>query len=253
MPRRSLADQAYAHLKDWVVHHRLKPGARLRVGDLARVLQMSPTPVREALSMLEKEQLVAREPRRGFHVSALDLEGVADLYDLRIALEALAARQAASRISAADRTRLSHLLDAVERCIDSGDKPHILDLEQDFHLLIFEASRNRPLAEMGRSILGRIWMIQNVNLMTTDHLHQAHPQHVGIFQAIAAGQARRAELLMRRHLAFARQFVLSRLRRKDDLLAHILLGYEEAAPPGPGRAGRARKAERRRAEPRAGG
>ncbi len=227
MTRLSLADQAYAHLKDWVVHHRLKPGARLRVGDLARALQMSPTPVREALSMLEKEQLIAREPRRGFRVSALDLEGVADLYDLRIALEALAARQAAKRLSPSDRRRLTQLLAEVERCIAGGDKPRILDLEQDFHILIFEASRNRPLAEMGRTILGRIWMIQNVNLLTTDHLHRAHPQHVDIFRAIEDGEARRAEILMRRHLAFARQFVLSRLRRKGDLLSHILLGFED--------------------------
>ncbi len=234
MSRLSLADQAYAHLKDWVVHHRLKPGARLRVGDLARALQMSPTPVREALSMLEKEQLIAREPRRGFRVSALDLDGVADLYDLRIALEALAARQAAKRLSPPDHRRLSRLLTEVERCIELGDKPRILDLEQDFHILIFEASRNRPLAEMGRTILGRIWMIQNVNLMTTDHLHQAHPQHVDIFRAIEGGEARRAEIRMRRHLAFARQFVLSRLRRKGDLLSHILLGFEDGRVSGLG-------------------
>ncbi|MEJ5357461.1 MAG: GntR family transcriptional regulator [Desulfobacterales bacterium] len=234
MSRPSLADQAYANLKNWVVHHRLKPGAQLRVGDLARALQMSPTPVREALSMLEKEQLIAREPRRGFRVSALDLDGVADLYDLRIALEALAARLAAKRLTPSDRRGLSQLLADVERCLEGGDKPRLLDLEQDFHILIFEASRNRPLAEMGRTILGRIWMIQNVNLMTTDHLHQAHPQHLGIFQAIEGGDARRAEILMRRHLAFARQFVLSRLRRKDDLLSHILLGFEDGPVSGPG-------------------
>ena len=73
----------------------LKPGARLHVSDLAHALQMSQTPVREALSMLEKEHLIERKPQKGFRVSALSLQGVEDLYDLRIALEVLAARQAA--------------------------------------------------------------------------------------------------------------------------------------------------------------
>src|SRR5512139_840580 len=95
LPKPSLADNAHRQIKEWVVRYHLKPGTRLQVSDLACALHMSQTPVREALSMLEKEHLIEREPQKGFRVSTLNTQGVEDLYDLRIALEVLAAQQAA--------------------------------------------------------------------------------------------------------------------------------------------------------------
>ena len=106
MLKASLTDKAYNQIKEWVVRYHLKPGARLHVSDLAHALQMSQTPVREALSMLEKEHLIEREPQKGYRVSTLSMQGVEDLYDLRIALEVLAVRQAARRMTASDRGAL---------------------------------------------------------------------------------------------------------------------------------------------------
>jgi DNA-binding GntR family transcriptional regulator len=221
----SLTDKAQQQIRDWIVRYHLKPGVRLHVTDLAHSLRMSQTPVREALSMLAKEHLIEREPHKGFRVSALNLQAVEDLYDLRIALEALAAGQAARRMPLSDRKRLIHLLAEVSRLIKKGSKQRILDLEQDFHLIILEASGNKPLAEMGRAILNRIWIIQNINLMTTDHLSYAHPQHVKVFQAIKRGDSQRAAALMKGHIASAKEFVLSRLKRSDDVLSNLMMGF----------------------------
>jgi DNA-binding GntR family transcriptional regulator len=221
----SLTDKAHQQIKEWIVRYQLKPGARLHVSDLAGALQMSQTPVREALSMLEKERLIEREPQKGFRVSTLSTQGVEDLYDLRIALEVLAARQAARRMSAADRRRVARLLAEVERRMHNDDKQRILQLEQDFHLIILDASGNKPLAELGRTILDRIWIIQNINLLTTDHLTDAHPQHVNLFAAITDGDPARAARLMERHLRFAKAFVLSRLKADGDLLSKLMLGF----------------------------
>jgi DNA-binding GntR family transcriptional regulator len=221
----SLTDKAYQHIKEWIVRYHLKPGARLHVSNLAHALKMSQTPVREALSMLEKEHLIEREPQKGFRVSALNLQAVEDLYDLRIALEALAAGQAARRIPLAARNRIAHLLAEVGRLMKSANKQRILQLEQDFHLIILEASGNKPLAEMGRAILDRIWIIQNINLLTTDHLSYAHPQHVKVFQAIDRGDSQQASVLMKKHIASAKEFVLSRLKRSDDVLSNLMMGF----------------------------
>jgi DNA-binding GntR family transcriptional regulator len=221
----SLTDKAHQQIKEWIVRYQLKPGARLHVSNLARALRMSQTPVREALSMLEKEHLIEREPQKGFRVGALNLQAVEDLYDLRIALEALAAGQAARRMPLSDRNRIAHLLAEVGRLIKNGNKQRILELEQDFHLIILEASGNKPLAEMGRAILDRIWIIQNINLLTTDHLSYAHPQHVKVFQAIERGDSQQASLRMKRHITSAKAFVLSRLKRSDDVLSNLMLGF----------------------------
>jgi DNA-binding GntR family transcriptional regulator len=221
----SLTDKAHNQIKEWVVRYHLKPGARLHVSDLAHALQMSQTPVREALSMLEKEHLIEREPQKGFRVSSLSIQGVEDLYDLRIALEVLAARQAAIRMTLSDRNRIARLLAEVGRLMKNGNKQRMLELEQDFHVVILDASENKPLAEMGRAILDRIWIIQNINLLTTDHLSDAHPQHLKVFEAIKNGDANKAAMRMSRHLTFAKEFVLSRLRSRDDILSKLMMGF----------------------------
>ena len=225
MLKSSLTDKAYNQIKEWVVRYNLKPGARLHVSDLAHALQMSQTPVREALSMLEKEHLIERQPQKGFRVSALSMQGVEDLYDLRIALEVLAARQAAMRMTPSGRNRIARLLAEVGRLMKNGNKQRILELEQDFHLIILEASGNKPLAEMGRAILDRIWIIQNINLLTTDHLSDAHPQHLNVLEAIKNGDSQKAAKLMHRHLTFAKEFVLSRLKSGDDILSKLMMGF----------------------------
>jgi DNA-binding GntR family transcriptional regulator len=221
----SLTDKAHNQIKEWVVRYHLKPGARLHVSDLAHALKMSQTPVREALSMLEKEHLIEREPQKGFRVSSLSIQGVEDLYDLRIALEVLAARQAAIRMTLSDRNRIARLLAEVGRLMKNGNKQRMLELEQDFHVVILDASENKPLAEMGRAILDRIWIIQNINLLTTDHLSDAHPQHLKVFEAIKNGDANKAAMRMSRHLTFAKEFVLSRLRSRDDILSKLMMGF----------------------------
>jgi hypothetical protein len=78
---------------------------------------------------------------------------------------------------------------------------------------------------MGRAILDRIWIIQNINLLTTDHLSDAHPQHLNLFEAIKSGDSHKAAMLMHRHLTFAKEFVLSRLRSSDDILSKLMMGF----------------------------
>ena len=225
MFKSSLADKAHRQIKQWIVHYHLKPGSDLNVGSLAQALQMSTTPVREALSMLEREHLIERYPQKGYSVRSLNLQEVEDLYDLRISLEELAARQAAQRIRRSECRRLAVILAEVGRKLKSPNKSRILELEQDFHVVILEASGNRTLSEIGRGILDRIWIIQNINLLTTSHLSEAHPQHLEVFHAIERGNAEHAAELIKKHITFAKDFVLSRLRRTDDVLSQILGGF----------------------------
>jgi hypothetical protein len=117
------------------------------------------------------------------------------------------------------------ILAEVGRKLKTSNKSRILELEQDFHVVILEASGNRTLAEMGCGILDRIWIIQNINLLTTSHLSEAHPQHLEVFHAIERGDAEHAAELMKKHITFAKEFVLSRLRRTDDVLSQILGGF----------------------------
>ena len=97
---------AYARIRRWIVEGHLRPDERLVEQRLAEDLQLSRTPVREALRMLQSEGLVRFEPNRGARVRSLTVADIADLYELRGRLEAMAAELAATRATPEDRAAL---------------------------------------------------------------------------------------------------------------------------------------------------
>jgi DNA-binding GntR family transcriptional regulator len=101
LPRRHvLADDVYEAIKAMVMDHVVLPGARVSIDGLARELQVSPTPVREALARLESDGLVVKEPLKGYRTtSLLTLEEFDDLYCFRRLIEPWSARRAAERIT----------------------------------------------------------------------------------------------------------------------------------------------------------
>jgi DNA-binding GntR family transcriptional regulator len=224
----SLTDRAYKEIKNWIIHYKLKPGVQLRIDELSTALGMSQTPVREALSKLEHEHLADRHPQKGYVVRALNLKDVSDIYDLRMALEVVAAEEAATRMGDADRSRLSHLLEQVDILIKKGEKAQVLALEQEFHMRIMEATGNWFLTEILGSIFDRIWMIQNVNILTSDHLIDANKQHMEIYKALKKADPLKSAALMKKHLKFTKKFVLSRLQDSDDFLSKLIMGFPES-------------------------
>ncbi len=226
----SLTDQAYLEIKDWIIHYKLKPGVQLRIDELSAALSMSQTPVREALSKLEHGHLVDRHPQKGFVVRALNLKDVSDIYDLRMALEVVAAEEAATRMEDADRKRLAHLLEEVGTLIKRGEKTQVLAVEEEFHMKITEAAGNWLLTEIMRSVFDRIWMIQNVNILTSSDLTLAHKQHMDLYHALEKADPVRSAALMKKHLKFTKKFILSRLQDSDDFLSKLIMGFPEVRP-----------------------
>lgn len=225
MPRQSLTDKAYNHIKDWIISFRLKPGSHLSIQDLADALGISRTPVREALSRLEQEHLVVRSPMKGFVVKALDLQEIEDLFEVRSVIELLAVRQAAKRMSPKIRKQLEEGLRTTTAWIGKGEKSRSIQLEQNFHMKILEASGNVQLVYIGRGVLERIWTIQRFNILTSDLLTEAHGQHMEIFQALCAGDPRQAEAAMRRHMKATTRALIARLRDRNDIL-HEAIAFD---------------------------
>jgi len=218
MPKQSLTDRAYNHIKDWIIDFRLKPGSHLSIQDLAEALGISRTPVREALSRLEQEYLVERSPMKGFTVKAMDLKEIEDLFEVRSVIELLAVRQAAKRMNPKIRMQLEEGLKTTDAWIRKGEKSRALQLEQNFHMKLLEASGNVPLMEIGRGILERIWSIQRFNIITSDVLTEAHDQHMDIFRTLCTGDPRQAEAAMRRHMKATTTELMARLRDQNDIL-----------------------------------
>jgi DNA-binding GntR family transcriptional regulator len=211
LARHSLADRVYERLVDAILSGTLASGAPLHVADIAHDLEVSPSPVRDAISRLVAEGLAASNPNRRTTVIRLERRDVVDAFELRTILECGAARLAAERIDA-DGLRALRSLSA--RCAALAGKPErkreMLDLDNEFHLRVAEASGNAALGQEVVRCTRRVRVMQLLKLAPA-RMALARAEHQSVIAALERRNPDGAEAAMREHLAHALDFVLEAL------------------------------------------
>ena len=193
------------------------PEERLVEEQLAERLGVSRTPIRQALTMLEAEGLVELAPNRGATVCSFSVEDVWDIYDLRAVLEGHAARRAAGRIRGEELVRLRDLAQEMEglpgRFEDHEEEIRALvALNQEFHGVIVEASRNRRLVRLINRTVEIPLMFKAFFWYTPHERIISNHYHRQILHALEDRDADRAEIVMREHVYEGRDFVLAALK-----------------------------------------
>ncbi len=150
MGRDLVAAAAYAQLRSAIVTGRLAAGTVLSEGRIAAELEISRTPVRQALRRLDLEGHIERDPRGRPIVHVLTARELAEIFDVRALLEGFGSRLAATRISEAELDRLAHIVELDWDAWRAGDVETLARLNREFHGLIMEASRNGALVEIVR-------------------------------------------------------------------------------------------------------
>ena len=145
---RPLRDLVFEALRDAIIRGILKPGERLMEVQLAEELGVSRTPVREAIRKLELEDLVVMIPRKGAYVSGISLKDIADVFEVRAAVEALAAGLAAERITDEELEELERILVKKAEIIDANDLDRLVEIDISFHESLYHASRNAKLVQI---------------------------------------------------------------------------------------------------------
>lgn len=209
---RTLADRVFAQLQDDIVLGVLKPGAKLGETELAARYGVSRGPLREAIRRLESRKLLERIPHVGTRVASLKAADLIEIYRVREALEGMAARLAAENMSAAEVTALWELLALHEQQEDLQEDvayfQHAGDL--DFHYRIIQGSHNRALIDL---LIGEMYhlvrMYRYQFSTTANRPRKALGEHRQIVEAIEARDGEMAELLMRRHISRAREYLAS--------------------------------------------
>ena len=197
----SLADQARDALRDQIIAGRLKPGERIDLGELAQNWSISPTPLRDAVKSLETTGLVVIQPRRGVYVAALDRTGLRETFELRAALEGMAARLAT-------RTMPPEVAaDALDRYVRAGeasgpDQLRQLNAVDDLvHDLVYRYCNNRRLCSMMDGVRDLIlWSKQTIIRNVPEPYLATLPEHIAICEALVARDGEAAEAAMRKHL-----------------------------------------------------
>ena len=202
-----LVDRVYRSLLDAVSDGTLAPGARITQEDLAAQFAVSRQPVLQALRLLKKDGLVIDAPGRGLQVAPLDAQWLAKVYQVRAALDALAARLACAAGHAYD----AELIARGRRAAKSGKVGAMIDADVEFHASIYAAADN-PLIEQSAQVHWRhIRRAMGAVLQHSELRTAVWNEHEAIARAIAARDARRAEALMRGHGEQAGRHLQTRL------------------------------------------
>jgi DNA-binding GntR family transcriptional regulator len=196
LKQQNLSDQAYLALKEMIGNHRFQPGARINVELVSRELGVSRTPIWEAVGRLQQEGLLEKVPRRGVFRAPLTLERARELYEVREALEGLAAGQAAPRID--DRT-LAAMATSLERqrpLVEAADLVGYSRVDFDFHAAVYEACGNAFLREVLENIKAQM---RPMRIDIAPILSELYEGHVRLYEALAAHDSAGAEAAFRAH------------------------------------------------------
>jgi DNA-binding GntR family transcriptional regulator len=199
-------------IRNAIIEGRLEPGRRLKEEELARELGISRTPIREALLMLQAEDLVVASPNRGATVKVHDAQDLYDLYELRALLEGHATRRAAERITppALDALRESCVRFAV--LTPDDDVKELVRENLFFHNTILEVAASARLASMVRKVIELPLVYNSYRWYSPEQTRISAHYHRQIVKALAARDADRAELIMKEHLFEARDLLVAEVR-----------------------------------------
>jgi DNA-binding GntR family transcriptional regulator len=157
-----LREQAVIELRQRIVHGEFKAGQRLKEAALVDDLQVSRTVIREALRQLEAERLIHIEPHVGPVVTKLTADEARQLYEVRCALEATAAKLAATHRTEEQLVRLRESLSVVEANLTPVEE--LLAAKRDFYQALIDASHNAIIGEQLQGVQARISLLRRVTL-----------------------------------------------------------------------------------------
>lgn len=215
-PLREVVSEA---LRDAIVSGVLKPGERLMEIQLAEELGVSRTPVREAIRKLELEGFVVMVPRRGTYVSDISLKDINEVYEVRTALDVLAAGLAAERITDEETEELERLLVEIAEHIKAGDMDKIVETDEHFHDVLYKASRNDRLVGIINNLRELLQRFRTVSMSYPGRLTNTLDEHRRLVEAISQRDVEAAQQIAREHMENAESTMLLDLarRRKPDL------------------------------------
>ncbi|MEN4980017.1 GntR family transcriptional regulator [Erwinia billingiae] len=200
----ALAEKVYQTIKNDIFDFRLMPGDRFSESEMAERMEVSRTPVRQALFWLEREGYVEVYFRSGWQVRQFDFEYFEELYDLRIVLECEAVR----RLCCMPPARASELLSALSLFwveaprLEDGKAVSLHD--EAFHMAMVAAAGNSEMARIHAELTEKIRIIRRLDFTREDRIEATYHEHARILQAVLHQHAEEAQRILTDHIAVSK-------------------------------------------------
>ncbi|MBN6188435.1 GntR family transcriptional regulator [Aneurinibacillus sp. BA2021] len=208
-----IRDKVYRYIKEMILSGELAAGERIVERELADRLNISRTPIREALFRLESQGFVKTLPRKGVVVSKMSTEEIVEIFTILSSLESLAVKLAASKVEEADRNQLDEQIKEIEQLLARPDLDtrHLTDLHIDVNETIYKLAKSPRLYEMLHSLLEYIQAFAIVGQEIPGRLRKSLEEHKAVAMAVRDGESELAEQLAKIHIANSKAAYLAAL------------------------------------------
>jgi DNA-binding GntR family transcriptional regulator len=206
--RTPLSGEVYRTLRKMIVQGQLTPGVKVIEHQVASLLGVSRTPVREALQRLEYDGLLATRPGHSTRVTAPTVQDIDDIYPVIATLEGLAARLAVSQLSSADVHRMEDLSRAMARHARRGEIDKLLAADTKFHAVIHEASQNRHIQRAVAELRGKMERFEFAFFSSPRAVRASLKRHRNLVRVLRQRDPRVAQRTLERQWDLGRKTLL---------------------------------------------
>lgn len=205
----------YELLKRRIIDGRFPPGAKLTEESLVKELGVSRTPIREALNRLAQDGLITIIPYRGAFVTTLSEEDVRDVFEIREALEGMAARLAAERMTPKTLARLRrHFKEGMAASRGNGYVEYS-HADREFHEALARASGNRQLIQFLKALADRFQMIRRQTVRLSGRAQKSFREHLTVIEALSRRDPHMAETRIREHIRNVRSDLFKAMGKRN--------------------------------------
>jgi len=207
----SLKDRVYQNIKYQILIGYLKPGIRLLEEELAKAMNISRAPIREAFNRLEKEGFVTIIPRKGAAVSMITVQTIEDIFEIRENLESLAIKNSLGKISMENLEKIGYQFEKfINKPTNAENRMQYLALDKKFHNLLIENCGNKKLIEILYNLQEQIHWIRNISLKKITFSGSVK-EHLSIIKALKENNENLVIESLLKHLERAKESSISEI------------------------------------------
>ncbi|HET8727417.1 MAG TPA: GntR family transcriptional regulator [Alphaproteobacteria bacterium] len=214
----SLAERVEKEIEQSILRGEFGPGSRISENALASRFGVSRGPVREACRSLARAGLLKIVPHQGTFVRSLALQEVVNLFDIRASLGRLAGREAAAAIDKSGINRLRELIASMDQAAADGNATTYIELNLEFHACLYDATGNRRLAELDRSLRAEMRIYRRHGLAFGGGLAVSNQEHRAILASIEKGDQEAAGQKLEDHILRGRDRFLRAMAATGQLV-----------------------------------
>ncbi len=208
----TIKEQVYNILKNSILDGTFQPGEWLQEAKLAKDLKVSRSPVREALQQLIGDGLVVNIPNKGVFVREITEQDLRDIFEVRLCFEGVGIRRSAETLTDQAREELREIKARLIKSYEAADKNLYLQEDAKLHKLLIALTGNKMIQDLNERIYGMEHLSRTIAFYSHEGFTEYQKEHLGIIDALLAGDVEKALLYHERHLCFARDESIKQLQ-----------------------------------------